>query len=241
MDSDLGSVSFLRRDKAFNFAKVDDCYHEILNLHLNQMEINPRGRSATTESNTIERIEEEYDSENLFSAFGNECEPFLSHEIDNTPPFNFLCTIPYANGKQYDEALQKIHSTRVLGANASAATEYGPNLNSSSVFRESNINDDHTMSNTYSQDKVKTSVEKGNSSLAKAINTEDSEHSSHKTDAHYTRSDIPSAVRDMISYSIQEQRKGEESLESEQLRRLTEFTLWRRAIMQEATVTYQND
>jgi hypothetical protein len=172
--------------------------------------------------------------------------------------FNFLCSMPYTSEGEFDSTIDKIstmyHLNDGIARSAHVPTRTSQylesnnnniNIGSSNKYDNNNNNDfcpsqtdilaENTNINVQHSDTTHNHHQQqyivSNSHHDNVILSYPPPHSSPHPPHRITKAEIPSGVRNTLSFSISQQREGGESLESEQMRRLQEFTLFRRAIM----------
>ena len=245
MDVDLNKISFLRRDRAYNFRVIDEVYEEITQ------------RNVVYESEGVERksVSEEEVIVVSEPVSVSECGSDLLHSApssnSNREPFNFLCTFPYTTDIEFDKSIEKILNMQgrddpVMseGVQSSAhmmkesSEEFRYNYNGQGQGQGAvKATDAGDVGDTISTSIVAENydVVVPSTSLENSIAEVDYSAVSSLLDVdpvhRISKYDIPQDVRSALSLGIAQQRAGGESLESEQVRRLNEFSLWRRNLM----------
>mmetsp|Transcript_10837 Transcript_10837/g.20045 ORF Transcript_10837/g.20045 Transcript_10837/m.20045 type:complete len:268 (+) Transcript_10837:107-910(+) len=257
MDVNLNTISFLRRDQVYNFTQIDDVYEEIVKR--NVVYKSPVSGKKTSNS---ERVV--HDSENLESGSQtgdyndikgiSEQEDLLSAPSNhsNRDAFNFICSLPYTDGDEFDQNIQKILNMQNDNSKAPCTGLMSKDTSSMNQVSSQGIqgNCERQSPDEIQSKSMLKEVSNNNATfrqesevveLCHSTNTnnptttEDLECDSFSVDSdqvHRVRKkDIPASVRSTLAFGIEQQRAGSESLESEQQRRLNEFTLWRRELM----------
>ena len=221
MDVDLNKISFLRRDKPYNFAKIDETYEEIIQRNFvfeskKDDVVRIRSDNVIIEDKTW--TGDKGQSEGLGG--GDE----LLHTIywkSKRGPFDFLCTVPYNCDEGFESGLEKILQMHNRPVPTGVSTTVS---NCATTQLENSLDAPQTMSKIEVNQKITNNMASAEDSSLEEVQLTSSKPQLRKAI-------IPSAVRDTLKFSISQQREGTESLESEQLRRLHELTVWRRQIM----------
>lgn len=220
MDVDLNKISFLRRDRVYNFAKIDDVYDEI--TRRNNVYNGPDNKVLRNESDqrvVVSCTDSGFNK--LLQTSNGDCDNGTGNELLHSAlvceterdPFNFVCTVPYTSGKEFDASIQKILAMH----GRTDPIHAGP------------VPPDPPLS---TQEKTICQIrEKERESPNLVDIAGEGPFSSESYPRRVNKRDIPAAVRSTLEFGIAKQRVGGESLESEQQRRLQEFTLWRLQLM----------
>ena len=263
MDIDLNKVSFLRRDHAYNFAKVDAVYEEITRRNHVYESSNGQVFDKTCEIDAIGSS-----GPDMITG-GNSGEEVLHAGLPSTSsrgPFNFVCTVPYSSEEAFDHSVEKICAMRMQREGEGEGEDKGedaplplsgvhhhppppppalnpPPHNSCAPHEHHRSHASHESHQVAAHDLLPGSV-RSRDSVSTTTYSQDSQqcdrgqqHPPHRQHSHrVTKAEIPSTVRAALTASIAQQREEggggvRESLESEQQRRLTEFTLWRHQLM----------
>jgi hypothetical protein len=175
--------------------------------------------------------------------------------------FNFVCTVPYTSEQEFNQSIQKIltmqrgqgqlqgagQGTRHLAVAVAGPVAPPPERSREGPVEEEEEEEEEeegtsTVRSAVDRTTSHTDTDTDTDTHRNAVLPPQPPPFSSSSSAEdpllpfsrrVTKAQIPSAVRRALASSItqQRQREGGESLESEQQRRLSEFTLWRRDLM----------
>lgn len=254
MDVNLKTISFLRRDQVYNFTQIDDVYEEIVKRNVVYNSPVSGKKAVEHDSGNVESesfANHHNEGSGAFTgASGQDDLLSAPANYSNRNAFNFICSLPYTSGDELDQNIEKI---RCMAGESSKAgqiyhgdvkQEYPISSQSAQNTRNGQYQGEiplNSKPNDEPSDDVPLRQEDEVVELPHSTNTNDlsategieiASYSLESDQVHRVRKkDIPASVRTTLAFGIEQQRAGGESLESEQQRRLNEFTLWRRELM----------